>query len=70
MAPDHFSYLTLKTSIFIEDSPGNKYSRFANESQIIFYTFTTFYKILLLFANQTRILIGHLIKAQYRGLVN
>ena len=30
-----FSVLTLKTSIFLEDSLGNKYSRLANQSQII-----------------------------------
>ena len=31
---DFFSYLTLKTSTFIEDSPGNKHSQLANQSQI------------------------------------
>ena len=39
---DIFSHLTLETSIFIEDSPGNKHSRLANQLQIILYTFTTF----------------------------
>ena len=39
---DFFSHITLKTSIFIEDSPRNKHSQLANQSQITLYTFTTF----------------------------
>ena len=38
---DLFSHLILKTSIFIEDFPGNKHSRLTNQSQIIAYTFIT-----------------------------
>ena len=39
---DIFSLLILKTSIFIEDSPGNKHSRLANQSKIISYSTTSF----------------------------
>ena len=39
---DFFSHLTLKTSIFIVDSPRNKHSQLTNQSQIILYAFTTF----------------------------
>ena len=42
---DLFSHLTIKTSIFIEDSLGRKHSRLANQSQIILYTFTTFWQV-------------------------
>ena len=77
---DLFSHLTLKTSIFIEDSAGNKHSRLVNQSQIILYTFTTFWlvsqsNVLIYFCGQIipstyQILIGHPIKLQYRGLIN
>ena len=39
---DLFSHVTLKTFIFIKDSPRNKHSQLANQSQIISYTFITF----------------------------
>ena len=42
---DLFSHLTLETSIFTEDSPGSKHSWLANQSQIILYTFTTFWLV-------------------------
>ena len=72
--------LTLKLSIFIENSPKNKHSRLANQSQIISYSFSTFWQ-----ANQSnalisvyvksipspsQILIGHPIKQQHRGVIN
>ena len=41
-ASDLLSHLTLKTSIFIEDSPKNKHSQLFNQSEIILYKFTTF----------------------------
>ena len=42
---DIFSPVTIKTSIFIEDSPGNKHSRLTNQSQIISYSSTTFWLV-------------------------
>ena len=77
---DLFFHQILKTSIFIEDSSGKKHSRLANQSQIILYTFTTFWLVSqsnvliyvceksILFTYQ--ILIDHLIKPQWRGLIN
>ena len=77
---DSFSYLTLKTSIFIEDFPRNKHSWLANQSHIILYTFTTFWlvgqsNVLVYVCGKSipstyQILIGNPIKPQYRGLVN
>ena len=74
-----FLSLSLKTCIFIEESPGNEYSRIANQSQIISY-FTTFWLVSLSSAliyvckksipSTYQIFIGHPIKPQYRGLVN
>ena len=40
-----FSFLTLKNLFFIENSSGNKYSRLANQSQIILYSSTTFWLV-------------------------
>ena len=77
---DIFSLLTLKTSIFTEDFPGNKHFWLANQSQIISYSSITF-----LLVNQSNtliyicreniafsylILIGHPIKPQFKSLVN
>ena len=69
-----------KTSIFIEDSPGNKHYRLAKHSLIILNTYTTFWLVsqsnALIYVfeksipSKDRILIGHPIKPQYRGLVN
>ena len=77
---DLCSQLTLKTSIFIEDSPGNKHSRLANKSLIISYSFATFCRVSLSNAliyvcgksipSTYQILNGHPIKPQYRGLIN
>ena len=77
---DLFSLQTLKTSIFIEDFPGNKHSQLVNHSLIILYTFPT-----LWLANQSNLIIyvygknipstyqiwiGHAIKPHYWGFVN
>ena len=70
---DLFSHLThLKTSILIEDSPGNKHSRLANKSQIISYSSITCQPIKVLIyvyeksiPSTYQILIDHLIKLWY-----
>ena len=66
-----------KTSIFIKGSTGNKHSRLANHSQIIFCTFwlvsqskTLIYVCEKSIHSEYRILISDPIKPQYRGLVN
>ena len=64
----------------MEDSPGNKRFRLANQSHIISYSFTTFWLVSQLneliyvygksILSTYQILIGHPIKPQYRGSVN
>ena len=77
---DIFSLLTLKTSVFIENSLGDKHSWLANQLQIILYSSTTFLLVsqsnaLIYICRKSApsmylILIGHPIKPPYRGLVN
>ena len=74
-----FSHLTLKTSIFLEDSSANKHSQLANQSQIFLYS-STFWLLkqsnaLIYICEKStpssyQILIGHPIKPQYRVLIN
>ena len=64
----------------MKDSPKNEHSRLDNQSEIILYTFTTFWLVnpsntLIYVCGKSipstyQILIGHRIKPQYKGLVN